>query len=733
MCKKIYKFNVIASAICAVAMASGCSDQFLKDKTAYGKTTAEVYNDYEGSVARIDYLYSVLLPSSNTDVTYLQPSNGTADVFAKCTEEYGGLASYVDPNVIITNTTNLDDFIYRENKTSSPYGRIRECNDIIEGVTAGSLSDDQKEELLGQAYFFRAWCYYQLVKIYGGIPIVDYVQNPLVGDDGGASLIIPRSTTKECIDFICSDLEKAASYLPSKWESTTEDFGRVTAGTALAVEGRARLLYASPLFNRADNTDRWQLAYDANKSAITKLTEGGFGLAYLNDPGTNASGWAKMFSEVYNSLTSSEAVFVTLYNNLEATAGTNYYKNNGWEQSIRPYNAGGGGRATTAQMVDLFPMADGLKPSESSYTYNSSLFFLNRDPRFYRTFAFPGVRWAFNGDPTAKSTGSSVVYPYSGSNYVLWSYAWYATASNQAADNQSGFGADGLGTNNKSVYVRKRTDDYDVNSASLYNYDTSNGTSFFAWSAAPYMEIRYAEVLLNFAEAACGIGNYTEAVDAVIQIRKRAGYSDTALETYRAKLLGMGRGDLFGAILYERQIEFAYEGKRYDDMRRWMLWDGGQGQESLNASWKLSGYNGNTCTYVGFTPLNGTRRNGIVIQVAESLGQAEEAIGKDPVVVQGITRPTALNLMSDVVTAKTDEIATDQTIDKLATFYSNYLNRKTTRVDGDTRYTISFQPQYYFLGFKDNMQKANITLKQTIGWGDYANGGANGTYDPLAE
>ena len=66
------------------------------------------------------------------------------------------------------------------------------------------------------------------------------------------------------------------------------------------------------------------------------------------------------------------------------------------------------------------------------------------------------------------------------------------------------------------------------------------------------------------------------------------------------------------AIMYERQIELAYEGKRFDDMRRWMLFDGGiELPEGAPATWKLTGWGGNTCTYLGFKPLNGQRRENL--------------------------------------------------------------------------------------------------------------------------
>ena len=732
--KKIFK-NINTAFISCLGLAtllSGCSDQFLKDKTNYDSLTEEtVYNNFSTAEEAVNYLYYYLLPSSTSGVTWQLPSTGVKDINSASTEEYPGLSStsyntYTSSSIIMDNTT-VPDYFYVSAKTyAGPYGLIRPANAIIEGVTAGTLTDDEKAELLGQAYFFRAWIYYRLVDIYGGVPIIDHVQDAI---SSGEDLNVARSTTKECIDFICSDLQKAAQDLPLSWDDN--DRGRVTAGTALALEGRVKLLYASPLFNRADDATRWEEAYEVNKDAIDTLTLGGFGLANVDAPGTNGSGWDSIFSDY----TSSEAVFVTLYNDLDES--TDYQKWNGWENKIRPANArGGGGIAPTAQMIDMFPMSDGQKPSDapstvssdlstSSITYDPQLFFLNRDPRFYRTFAFPGEYWTFSGT-TWDASSDSTSYPYQkGSSYALWSYCWYSSTSYRDDETQTGYAADALGSNNKSVFVRKRSDDYEINTSPLYTYST---TYAFKQSAAPYMEIRYAEVLLNFAESACGVGTSTtmqEAVDALIQIRKRAGLSagddgmyglDTDLATDRPKL--------FAAILYERQIELAYEGKRFEDMRRWLLWDGGANFSSVDGApsdWTLTGFDGNTCTYLGVTAFNGQSRDGIEIRLNDDMGTYTEASGYDPIKSY---RPTPLDLMSDISSTTTN-------MGNLVTFYDNYLYRKTTQVDGGL--TIAFQPEYYFLGLRYSAQLNNSTLKQTIGWGDYENGGANGTFDPIAE
>lgn len=717
--KNITKYWLGAGLVAACTLMTGCNDDFLKEKKDYTRVTSIIYNDYSGAKARVNDIYALCLPKSNTAVSYDNPSTGAADMYSQSTEEYGGLSDFVSDNVL-TNAS-VPDFFYNEAKSSrSAWGRIRNCNDAIEGISAGTLSDDQKKELLGQIYFFRAWTYYRLVKVYGGVPIVDKVQNPMVGESGGLDLVIPRSTTKECIDFVCSDLEKAASYLPKVWGDA--NWGRVTAGTALALEGRIRLLYASPLFNRNDDENRWKLAYEINKRAVDTLDASGFyGLAYADKPGNNAGGWAKMFSDYQ----SKEAVFVTLYNNVAAVTGYSYDFNNTWENSIRPYNTGGGGgKSTTAEMVDLFPMRNGSpavdKDKNSINGYNKDIFFINRDPRFYRTFGFPGVVWGFSGN--AKKS----IFPYTlyseSSKYQLWNYSWYDTTTKRDDQEISGYGADKLATNYKGIYVRKGTDDLGVNSTPVYVYDSLLSTPFKR-SASPYMEIRYAEVLLNFAEAACGAGHGTEALEALRKIRMRVGYTGTCgLDDG----LASNRPALFAAILYERQIELAFEGKRFDDMRRWMLWDGGVGQAALKDSWELKGFGGNTCTYLGVNPLNNQRRNGIEMRVANSVGTngiASLNDNSDPILLASnkIKRPRAWNINT------TDTIQRDS----LAYFYGTYLTRKTRLVDTKAKY-VSFRPEYYFIGLRTSAQTNNSTLIQTIGWMD-SQKGSMGTFDPLAE
>ena len=727
-------FYMSGIAIAAACAFSACSDDFLEEKQNYDNVTPEIYDTSEGCNLRVNDVYSWSLPDVNGDPSWKYVSTGNNDDQATCTEEYSGFGSFVDPEneLNVISGTSVPDYFFgsANNIQANAWGRIRNINDAIEGVEGGSLDDEEKDMYLGQLYFFRAWCYYLLVKWYGGVPIVTEVQEPVEG------VYTPRSTTKECIEFICSDLDIAAQKLAAEtmsggWSNSSDDWGRVTTGTALALKGRVLLLWASPLFNRANDVTRWTNAYNIMKEELDSIDACGYGL-FSTTSNVNGSDFALQFNQ---STVNPEAVFVTLYNNINVESDEQ--KNSCWERYIRPKNTSGTGKNPSAMLVDLFPMSDGKRPSTadtytkleaSSITYESDYPFMNRDPRFYRTFAFPGVRWAYNGGGSITTADPNNPSYNNGADYELWNYVWYTDESEIEDDNSTGdYGADNLLSNVCGMYVRKRSDDYDVNSSSLYSFSATANVSGFAYSAQPYIELRYAEVLLNFAEVACGAGYLDEAVEMLQRIRARAGY--TAEDNYGLQTnLTSDQAACMSAILYERQIELAYEGKRFDDLRRWMLFDGGTGTvDNAPSTWTLTGWGGNTCTYLGFAQLNGQRRENMEFRVADAYGVGGTTVNDDPLVNSGVERCEAMDLREDL---------TDQQ-ETLKTWYSTYLVRKKKKGDGrDSNQIdlyINFLPRYYFLGLGSAAQSNNTLLPQTIGWEDYNNGGADGTFDPLAE
>lgn len=737
-----------ALALTTIAMSlTACSDSFLEEKKNYGnfnQTTA--YSDYNGAQERLNNLYYWLLPTSRsgdgngTNSPNDWTSVGNPDKWAKSTDEYGGFSIFVNPEEEVTYNFTGDnfDFFYVANDVYSPWGHIRNCNDIIENVEKSSLTEQQKNEILGQAYFFRGYMYYHLVTIYGGVPIVDHVQDPILGTDGdGSNLIEPRRTTKECVDFICKDFENAANMLPDRWQNEAQDFGRITSGLAQAMLGKMLLYYASPVFNRSDDVTRWEAAYTANKTALEKLKAGNFGLAYPTSGGEkNGANWAKMWMDYTGSDGSvNEAVFITLHNTKANVSGQpDYGKYNNWEHSIRPRNTnGGGGYTPTAEMVDLFPMADGLKPGESKIPYDKLNFWLNRDPRFYRTFAFPGVEWQWSEggvsltDPSLSGIIPTDVYT-TGKNYALWSYMWNDNEEDLTkVTTSSGYWPELLTQStdkgsSHSIYVRKRTDDLHLHTSPFYEYiNSQSNPKGFMKNAAPLLTMRYAEVLLNFAEAACGANHYDEAVKALEEIRARVGY--TASNNYGLPTdISSDRAKLFAAILYERQIELAYEGHRYDDMHRWMLFDGGQGQSAIKPSWALTGFGGNTCTYLGVKPLNGTKRHQIILYCLD-VSETDPTEGNRP--------EKALTLDEDM--SYINGTYNDDKVRELAEFYEIFLGRKDVNLDGnDDALTINYRPTYYFLGLRQNAMQTNPTLHQTVGWHDLGRN-ADGLFDPLSD
>lgn len=744
--KRVIKY--FSFGLMAVLALSACSDQFLEDKKNYDNATTDIYNYLSGCQGRVNDIYSWCLPTTgdlSTGQNYLSVATGAADIAGKSTEEYYGFSDFVNPEIELTSMDDnpVPDYFMGSNNNiqTSVYGRIRNINDCINGILNGSLSEEEKQVLLGQVYFFRAWCYYNLVKWYGGVPIVDKVLDPV------ESSYTPRSTTKETFEFILADLDRASNMLAKEtmnggWSGS--DYGRVTTGTALALKGRVLLLWASPLFNRTNDVSRWQTAYTQMKQELDSINRCGYSL-YHTGNNVNGSDFAKQFLTVNGN---PEAVFVTLYNNIASDEGLDNQKNNRWERDIRPANTGGGGKNAGLALIELFPMADGKIPNlstltalekagtrsyvntyskleRSQYDYDESAPYMNRDPRFYRTFAFPGFRWAYDGDPTQRD-GHNPSYN-GGKDYVLWNYKWYVEASAAGnPENGNSYSADNLYTSNVGVYVRKKSDDYDLG-APLYNYGplASKGAGPF-FSQAPLIELRYAEVLLNLAEAACGAGQMAEAVQYLQQIRARAGY--TAANNYglQANLTG-DQAACMSAILYERMIEFAYEGKRFDDLRRWMLFDGGtQLAEGAPSTWQMTGWGGNTCTWLGFTPLNGQRRERIEFRTGDQYGVGTAYWDGDP--MANVERPAGIDFR---------EADIESQLSTLKDWYNTNLVTQYKNGDGqDSQHNLEymrFLPKYYFLGLSSGAQNSNKGLPQTIGWKDYNNGGAPGTFDPLAE
>lgn len=653
---------------------SGCKDDFLEEKRDLSGANEEVFKDPLLAQAYVDYVYGLFLPANNGTPnvqTQAVNDNGTySSSFTQTTEELAGETDWnkVWAQISYVNNHALKYFGQRmaSNISNNTWTRMKQINVFLSSIDKYGIAEDTRNKLKGQMYFWRAYQYFELVRLYGGVPLILEPQNPIIS--AGDNTDVPRSTTAATIDQICSDLDMAISLLPGKWASNS-DWGRITSGAAAALKGRVLLTYASPLFNRTDDKTRWQRAYDANVAAKKLLEDNGFGL-YKVGSLANGAAWGNMwFKEVDNP----EAVFVFGFNNV---ASGNPQKNNGWEQAARSKEIGGSGSISpTKQMVDAFPMKDGKMPGSSTYAYDGKKFYKNRDPRFYKTFVYNGALWPYKEGP----------------NYRQWTYTWKSSSSKTTPDKTT----ETKGANSSGIYLCKAT--------SL----TASNSPDFKFSGTDFMEIRFAEVVLNLAESAIGVDKVTDGIDLIKQIRERAGIENKDGSYGLAGITA--RDDAFAAVLNERKVEFAYENKRFWDLRRWMMFNDDFG----------------TLTRLKMAPLDGTRRTGYYIAVKTAAG-ADYVGSADPMIKNG-TSPAPV-IEREPATLPTGFANYDAYLDYL---YDNYF--KITEKDNldntsTANWKFKWYNEYYFFGLNKTILDVSPYLEQTQGWNSL-NGA--GTFDPL--
>lgn len=665
--KKLKDIRRTWMLLLGILLAASCNDDFLEEKRDLTGVNEQVFQDPDMAKAYVDYVYGLFQPS-NGHRALIWDLFGAFE-FSKNTEELPGQSAVNKPYAQISyNEDHALEYFGQRMGTSirnNTWTRIRQINVFLTEIDKHGLPEQTRKELKGQMYFWRAWQYFDLVKLYGGVPIVLDVHNPIIaGDD---DIKTPRSSTAETMALIVSDLDLAIEMLPGKWDAA--NWGRITSGAAAAFKGRVLLAWASPQFNRADDVSRWQRAYDVNLEAKNLLEANGFGL-YRKGNLAKGEAWENMWFEEVNN---PEAVMIYGFNNVTSDQTM---KNNGWERACRPRAIGGNGQMTpTKQMLDAFPMADGRMPGESpAYAYNARKFYKNRDPRFSKTFIYNGARWPYRENQ----------------NYRHWSYRWYKSSSEQ----RPGATTETTGANASGIYLRKAT-----------NPKASNADNFDV-SGMDVMEIRFAEVILNLAEAAIGIGNVTEGLQGIMQIRERAGVEN--LDGTYGVGSGLSRDQAFAAVLRERKIEFAYEGNRYWDVRRWMLMDDTHG----------------TVSRLGAEPIDGMRRKGVYIVVKDALGRSYTG-SKDPMLPVGAAAAPVINREPG---AYPPGISNEE--EYLDYLYDNHFEVMEKDDVDPANWVYTWFDEYYFFGLNSEILSASPYLEQTKGWNSI-NG--DGTFDPLAE
>lgn len=484
---------------CAAILAFFSSCSSILDKEDLSSISEEqVWVDETLTTAFLNALY-VSIPSWDTTV-------------ADASDEATGGGGWVDGT---TTPDNMSDTQDSAPTWYWPYKNIRNCNIFIQNAQNPDLCTidrDLANRLTYEARFIRAYLYFEMVKRYGGVPLITVPQE--LTDD----LFVKRTSTKDCFDFIINELKACAEGLPASFSG--DNLGRVTKGAAKAFLGRVLLFRASPQFNPSNNAEHWQTAYNYNKETLDYLI--GQGHALYSDYG-------KLFLEEMNQ----EVIFAIRYENPTRTHTR--------DAKCRPITFSmnnSGGNHPTQEVIDRFPTVDG-----KTYTYtdwkkdgNNDIFTLwqNRDKRFYATVVYQGVTYF---------------------NTVM--------ELNENAQNDYAYGKN-MGS--RTGYYSKK------------GIDESISISDCQKSGTDYIDIRLAEVMLNYAETAVEVGKQGEAFEILKQIRERAGINETSSDPeLKGKVYGlnpnMNQSEMREAVREERFIELLFEQKRMWDLRRWMIYD----------------------------------------------------------------------------------------------------------------------------------------------------------------
>lgn len=435
------------------------------------------------------------------------------------------------------------------------YRRIRAANIALQNLAAPKFENTSRvnaDRLKGETYFLRAYYYNQLLRYYGGVPIVKKPYG--LGDP---DYTIARNSYEECVNFIVSDLDSAALLLQGKTLAT----GRASYGAALALKSRVLTYAASDLhdiptasskssvisgatnkevlgYTSGDQMARWQKAREASK-AVMDLNQYGYKLdETMNAPVTPEEG-QQNYVNIYLSTGGGEkeAIFLRQFINAKDEGGAWYPRNNmpngyhGWTSS-----------EPTQNLVDDYEMMDGTK-FDWSKSEHAAAPYQNRDPRFYATVLHDGAQWK------PRTSDGRGIDPYGQIQFGTY----------QVGSSSSPTTYFGLDTRNSSIenwngtrtgYAIRKFINTDPN---IEDQNTRQ--------EIPSPQIRYTEVVFNYIEACLELNDEAEALKWLNRIRFRVGMP-AATQT------GAALVDLYHN---ERNVEMAFEEQRFYDARRWMI------------------------------------------------------------------------------------------------------------------------------------------------------------------
>jgi starch-binding outer membrane protein, SusD/RagB family len=542
-----------------------------------------------------DFLNTKPLDKISSDATWADGALSQAFVFNVYSYlGYGGfeeqaLAAYTDEAMFTHSGRNINTFNEGSESPGSlswmsptyewnrMYLAIRQANVAIENLPKATFTDAKlKDQLLGESLFLRAYYYQQLVRFYGGVPLISKPYG--LNED----YTIARSSYEDCVKFIVADLDKAAGLLDGK--AITQ--GRTSKLAALALKSRVLTYAASDLHDGAtvkskistlasfsnldlvayttgDRASRWQAAKAAAKAAL----DAGVGYKFnLTAPVSAADGKAN-----YNAIAmggksgaSDAAADVELI--FQRTHTALYVAEDNWPLGGIHYGINNGpngyhnwaGNTPIQNLVDDYEMMDGSKFDWNNAAQKADPY-ANRDPRFAATILYDGATWK------PRPSDVAGIEP---TNQVQTGYY----------DDGKGGKINGIDTRESAVenWNGSRTHYY---TRKFIDADPAVADNQSSAQVIPWPFIRYTEMALNYAEASIELGDEAEAKTWLNKIRFRAGMP--AITDVGTKLKDRYRN--------ERRVELVYEEHRYHDARRWVIAPTtvGRGIKAINVEAKL--------------------------------------------------------------------------------------------------------------------------------------------------
>lgn len=450
------------------------------------------------------------------------------------------------------------------------FQRIRNCAVFLQNIPNAKVnSESDRSRWTAEAHILRAYYYSELLMWFGcSLPII---REPYTYDADFSK--VERSSFHDVVEFIVEDCDAALACEELPWRITTDSEAmRMTKAVAWAIKSRMTLFAASPLYN--DGNNYWEEAYSVNKAAVQALESNGYA---LYDKLNQAAVWG---DEKAYLPTAASQYFNEYFCNSGAYAAdpadkeTIYQLRDGANLDLANVDGIGAilgyktGTCPSQELVDAFETIDGqpvldlakpyldeqhLKPNynSSNTTYDKNNPYANRDPRFYATVYYNGSKRYCNWSTEAEKKSFENLGQGKGENVrIITTWDAYEDAEGNIINSPEplmGRSMTGRTPTRTGYFQRK--------------FLHPNSGVEMRLNGARHKDYRLAEIYLNFAEAAMEAGHTDEAITYVNKVRARAGMPGLSS--------GLTGDVLRQRIHNERRVEFALEGNRYFDVRRW--------------------------------------------------------------------------------------------------------------------------------------------------------------------